>query len=321
MCPGSSIVNPSSKWVWSTLPAAPSPSCSAPSAQNVGQMCSGDPTSIVMSSHGHTGCFVTRMPACKFSMYELKQLDFDVRLVGCSGTWAAPLWLTPDYWAGGGKSGEIDMVELCPTHSVSSNFAGASAPVGYQKTWKVADPNSFSGHVTMWNTNGDITVKMCKKSTASSNGGNCPGDGAAYYPNVFASHACADGDCIFQFVSDIWNGLSGDGGYWGCTGGAPPSTKSCRFSVRKIRVKGPKFSGNCAALNTRRRRRSTPRRRSSPRRRTTRRRRSSWSPCGPTSNVCCDPSAATQQYCPNGQACKACGAAACECPSSTAFEV
>merc|ERR1712224_531222 len=139
---------------------APSPSCQSPPVTNPGHMCDGDPTSIVLQSHGNTACYASRMAACSFSMHELRQLDFDLRLMDCHGTWAAPLWLTPDFWDGGGKSGEIDMVELCPTHSVSSNFAGAAAPVGYEKSWSGVDPDGFSGHVTMWHNKGEITVKI-----------------------------------------------------------------------------------------------------------------------------------------------------------------
>merc|ERR1719261_266305 len=83
------------------------------------------------------------------------------------------------------------MVELCPTHSVASNFAGAAAPVGYEKTWEGVDPNHFSGHVTMWHTNGEVTVKICSSTEASNHGGSCHGDGAAYYPNIYGSNGCA----------------------------------------------------------------------------------------------------------------------------------
>jgi hypothetical protein len=159
----------------------------------------------------------------------------------------------------------------------------------------------------MWNDNGYVRVKICSSTEASNNGGHCLAANAAYYPNIYGSYGCSNGhDCMFTFISDIWNGLSGDGGYWGCTGGAPPSTKSCRTSVRHITVQGPSFSGNCGALTTRRRR--------------TRRRRSSggWQPC--VSGACCDPNSAIQQICPDGEACQACGAAACQCPGGLEFE-
>lgn len=304
LCPGSSLAATSSSWVWSHG-SFESPSCTKPASKNAGHMCSGDPTSIVMHTHGDTSCLGTHMPDCRFNMHHLQQLDFDLRMVNCGGTWAAPLWLTPDYWEGGGSSGEIDMVENCPVEAISSNFAGAEPPLGYQKQWKIADPNGFSGHVTMWNSNGDITVKLCSNAEKKGNGGHCTGNGAAFYPNVYKANGCSDGhNCMFEFVSDIWNGVEGDDGFVGCRGKSKPSTRNCGFSVRKIRLKGPSFTGKCAALGQRRR--SATRRRSGSRRR-------SWKPC--KSGICCDPHSKVPQRCPGGESCRPCGAAACQCPS------
>lgn len=264
LCAGASLVDASSSWAWSTG-VSPSPSCTSPGVQNIGRMCSDDPTSIVMHTHGKEGCFVTRMSDCKFDMRSFKQMDFELRIADCYGTWAAPLWLTPDYWAGGGMSGEIDMVELCPTHHVYSNFAGASSSEGTQVRWRSADPNSFDGHVSMWKDKGDdgkyhVKVKMCSADQAAANAGSCHKSGAAVYNDIYGSNACTNGhDCIFEFVSDIWNGVHGDDGFTGCRQGSAPSTSDCRFSIRNIHVQGPSFSGKCAALSGG----SSPRRRSS----------------------------------------------------------
>jgi len=319
MCPDSALVDASSDWVWSTQ-AHSSPSCTSPAASNIGRMCSGDPTSVVMHSHGLPGCFGTKMPDCKFNMHDLQQIDFDISMTDCAGTWAAPLWLTPDHWAGGGRSGEIDMVEMCPTSKISSNFAGASAPIGYQvHGWSGTSPDSFSGHVTVWKQKASdgvtgITVKLCSATEASDNSGSCSAAGGAFYPNIYGSNACANGyDCTFQFVSDIWNGYAGDAGYTGCTKGSSPNNKNCGFGVRKIRVKGPIFAGKCSALNSAT---TSPRRRQiSPRRR---RSGGQWQPC--TRATCCDPNSAIQQICPSGDACQPCGSTACQCPDQALGE-
>jgi hypothetical protein len=148
------------------------------------------------------------------------------------------------------------MVELCPTNAIWSNFAGAQPPVGYQKKWSGADPNKYSGHVTLWKqpaADGDhaVTVKMCSQEEAAAHAGSCSGESAAFYPHIHGSNACtgSNGDCQFMFVSDIWNGLTGDGGYTACMKSSGPSTRNCGFSVRNIRVQGPSFSGKCSVLN------------------------------------------------------------------------
>ena len=73
------------------------------------------------------------------------------------------------------RSGEIDMVELCPSTGVYSNFAGAEPPLGYQVKWPNADGDNFDGQVSMWLVhNGihhSIQVKMCGADQAAANGG------------------------------------------------------------------------------------------------------------------------------------------------------
>lgn len=194
-------------------------------------------------------------------MHDLEQIDFDVRLKDCGDTWAAPLWLTPDFWKGAGRSGEIDLVEMCPSGAVHTNFGGGlptdSKPT-YPKLWKSADPNSFSGHVTLWKKKSSkaggrssIAVKMCKHEHKDKHG-HCLLTDAAFYPGIYDSYACTDGhNCRFMFVSDIWNALESDGGAKACMAPAGVSKANCGFSIRNLRVKGPKFKGKCAALQGR----------------------------------------------------------------------
>jgi len=311
LCAGASIVDASSEWVWSTGVGAPSPSCTRPAKQNVGQMCSGDPTSIVMQSQGQTGCFATEMNECKFNMRTFEQMEFDMRVANCYGVWAAPLWISPNHWAGGGKSGEIDMVEMCPTHHLYSNFAGASGSVGKQVRWD-ADSNDFDGHVSMWKALGnsgkyEVKVKLCSVDEAAANAGSCQQTGAAVYYDIYGSNGCSNGhDCEFRFISDIWNGLQGDDGFTGCRRGSAPSTSNCGFSIRNINVQGPSYSGKCSALkggstpsSPRRRRSTTP---APPAPVTPRRRRTP-----PASGHCCfgGSSCATATSCPGDAYCDA----------------
>jgi len=262
LCPGSSVgEHPPSEWAWSTA-ASPSPSCMTPRAENRGKMCNDDPTSVVIQNYGTPSCLVTDMSDCKLNLREVEQIDFDLRIRDCGNTWAAPLWLTPDRWSNEGgayNSGELDLVELCvPNGNVQTNFAGPDGNM----IWPI-DPNYFIGHVTMWNRGGDITVAICNSEDPGSfdGSGSCNGAGSAYRPDIYNSNACKNGNCQYRMVSDIWNGNGGDSGFTYCSNrdnqGKPesehivglPSTDSCSSSVRKMRVKGPQFSGKCAALS------------------------------------------------------------------------
>jgi len=259
LCPNSKVTSPQSDWLWDTS-AEKYYSCSAAlpvtrgpwEVQNNAQQCDGDPTSVVIQANGDPQCLATQMSKCKFNMRTLTQLDFDITLQNCHGTWAAPLWLTPDNWAGGGRSGEIDMVEMCPTSVFASNWAGMVPDIGQvQKSWPYS-ADSFSGHVTMViDEDGKVSVNLCKsvgEECAITNGG-------ATYPNIYASNACVRGDCTYKFVSDIWNGLGGDGGYTGCTGlpgqaGNTTTGSQCAFSIRNIRAQASEgaFPSACSAL-------------------------------------------------------------------------
>lgn len=219
--------------------------------ENVGQMCAGDPTSVVLQGSGQPQCLGTTMPDCKFNMHDVDQLDFDINMLGCGGTWAAPLWMTPDHWYDGPNSGEIDMLENCPSDALHSNFAGG----GSQITWAIADPNSFQGHTTMWKqADGDgvmsIHVKTCDPSEVVN--GACPENGdVAYLRDIYGLNGCSNGaNCEYMMISDIWNGLAGDAGYQACSHGQPHYSSGCSTSITHIRFKAKPgtFSGKCSVL-------------------------------------------------------------------------
>lgn len=215
-------------------------------------MCEGDPTSVVIQGNGQPQCLSAQMSDCRFNMHDFDQLDADLNMVGCGGTWAAPLWMTPDHWAGGGDSGEVDMLENCPSSSVDSNFAGG----GTQEKWTIANPNSFQGHMTMWkqadeadSSTQSIHVKLCNPDEVQS--GVCPEGVTAYLHDIYGKNGCSNGaNCMYTMVSDIWNGLDGDGGYAGCAGGKTHASSGCHISITNIRVQASSgtFTGKCAAL-------------------------------------------------------------------------
>jgi len=254
------VVPPDSSWVWNTAAMA-SFSCDSPAVVNNGKMCQGDPTSIVFQASGQAECLSSQVDACKFNMHDLEQLDFDVNQIGCKGTWAAPLWMTPDTWKDGPNSGEIDMMENCPYTQVRSNFAGDSAE-NTQISWTddpthdvVGSGDDFQSHTTLrkqaW---GDglmsIFVRTCKQSEVGSDG-SCPNDdGQASQHDIYGKNGCSQGNCMYRLVSDLWNGVHGDAGWTGCTAGGNTNYGSqCKFSVTNIKIKGPQFSGSCAALS------------------------------------------------------------------------
>jgi hypothetical protein len=250
LCNGAAVVDASSDWVWSHT-AVPSPSCTSPPVQNNARMCQGDPTSVVIEGNGQPQCLSAHASDCTFNMHNIEQLDFDVSMLGCGGTWAAPLWMSPDRWMGGGRSGEVDMMENCPSDAVWSNFAGG----GTQVKWSFADPNNLRSHTTMWVRAGsartmDVFVKTCLPSELVS--GSCEFGGImAQLQDIYGLNGCSKGgDCVYTLISDIWNGLSGDGGYTACAGGQPYYSSGCSVAVSRIRFKAADgtFPGKCAAL-------------------------------------------------------------------------
>lgn len=178
-------------------------------------------------------------------MYKFEQLDADIDMENCKGTWTAPIWMSPRHWAGGGASGEVDMLEQCPNDKICSNFAGG----GSARCWSF-DPDNFHGHMTMRkHTNGDVLVSVCTGS------GPCSESGAAKYNNIYGSNGCAswlssDLKCMYTMISDIWLGTSGDQGYHYCSRGTYKRDSKCGFSITNIKIKSAQpFTGKCAVLN------------------------------------------------------------------------
>eukprot|EP00913_Durusdinium_trenchii_P016376 g15393.t1 len=78
---------------------------------------------------------------------------------------------------------------------------------------------------------------------------------SAYYDNFLGSVSPSKGrgqSFPYNFISDIWNGFSGDAGWVGCKAFNNPHTQ-CQYVVHNIKVYtvngSPMFSGKCGAMN------------------------------------------------------------------------
>jgi len=206
-----------------------------------------DETSIMFdmsAKSSKTGCFVSEALGCGTDMTLVSKIEFDLDFSECHDVWAAPLWITPQTWIKpGGTSGEIDFLEMCPVGTVATNFGASGQPGETQRIWGngigADGPKHF---ILTLDQGGNLKTRICHLD-----GSGCF-DGAHY--DGFLNRITSKRD--HHFVSDIWNGYSGDGGWWGCGARHSPNT-NCRYAVMNIRVHTrsgiPLYSGNCAALN------------------------------------------------------------------------
>ena len=250
-----------------------SPSCSSSNGatNDLGTkptQCENDPASVRISTTKQKAeCLVAKSSACKIPMHDFISLDYDFHIEQCTGIWAAPLWMTPDTWQWGPGSGEIDSEEFCSRDSIHLNFAGG----GSQKKLdpKLFNINNAEGHITVRkDVAGIVTIAACTLDEALANKNQCAapvysncndclwGPNNTYgcwcnpeSNNIYGSGGCAPtggGDCLWTLVSDIWNGVTGDGGYTGCMTevpgvvdkGKPYLNSSCAFSVEHILLRG-----------------------------------------------------------------------------------
>ena len=285
----------STSWPFSAPPGS-APSCYSSNGGtndgnngNAPSPCKGDPASVrIAVTRGEAECLVASAAECKIPMREFVSLDYDFNVDGCNGVWAAPLWLTPDTWQWGPGSGEIDSLEFCARDAIHMNFAGG----GSQKELDSSDfsIDSSHGHVTVRKDDaGIVTIVACSANEVVA--GQCSfvpsytdcndclwGANNTYAcwcndqsDNIYGSGGCQpDTDCYWTLVSDIWNGVTGDGGYYGCMTAVPsigldaavPNYETdCSLSVERITVRGSGENGtlnwggdsppaSCAALTT-----------------------------------------------------------------------
>jgi len=243
----------SSSWIWKS--GGTSPSCNGAHATGDGAyMCADskghvDHTSIhvkLKDVKSKTGCFNWRTD-CEFHMKDISYISFNLGMRNCGSVWAAPLWMTPHPWKSpGGTSGEIDLVELCPVGKVATNFAGCGgAPGGtcHQQKWHSAHGDVGPKHIGMAvSKSGDITVTMSRRRQETGK-----------YSHYMKTATGARDNFPYSFVSDIWNGHGGDGGWKGCHAHNDPHSE-CEYAITHLKVYGHSgksvfHSGKCTALN------------------------------------------------------------------------
>lgn len=266
------VTQPDSDWVWKTMvnhQPVNLHSCDGDIRGDGVSMClnsTGQPdyTSIFVdmtSVEDRTGCFAWYSHECSFDLRRVSKLEFDIEMKGCGDVWTGPFWITPEAWYGpGGLSGEIDLLEACPVGNLRNNFAGCDGVDPNQcKEYKVSSLTAASTgpkHIVMTLDNsshehlgGSLRTQVCDLK-----GENCV-NGGFFVDFLSTVHSTKMRPAGMQYymVSDVWNGLSGDGGWTGCQARNTPGTQ-CQFAVMNIQVHGNDGvkvfnSGKCTALN------------------------------------------------------------------------
>lgn len=263
-----STATPDENWIFETWPASqPCYSCTTSSVPGMNvrsdhaRMCvsaSGEPdyTSIYVDMQplqNKTGCFASVSGSCTMDLMRVSSITFDVDVKNCEDLWAAPLWLAPDPWVGPADiSGEIDFCEFCPTGTIATNFGAGGARNEKEQSWGsviLSEPKHFVMTLLKASSGGDLGTKVCKlDATSCFNGGYY-----ADFLNTVNSARGKDATTPYAFISDVWNGLGGDGG-WGACKAQNNQNTNCQYAVRNIRVythDGSSMfsSGKCTALN------------------------------------------------------------------------
>ncbi|CAK8985901.1 unnamed protein product [Durusdinium trenchii] len=246
-------------WLWEAS-SGTWHSCNLPVRGDIGSMCIGssgkpDYTSLFVdlaSAPIKDGCFAWLASACSMDFRRVKRIEFDFDMKSCGSVWAAPLWMSPSPWDSPGRtSGEVDLVEACPVGSLYTNFATG----GHEMV--IGNPDNLGGpkHLIMTldrsaslESGGTLRTEICDLGPT-----NC--HPSAYYDNFLGSVSPSKGrgqSFPYNFISDIWNGFSGDAGWVGCKAFNNPHTQ-CQYVVHNIKVYtvngSPMFSGKCGAMN------------------------------------------------------------------------
>lgn len=251
-------------WLWGSPLGARWPSCDLPIRGDGATVCIDpegrvDQTSIFVnmrSTIAKTGCFAWTISECNFDLRRVSKVEFDIDLANCGDVWMAPLWLSPNPWIGpGGLSGEIDLVEGCSVGQVRTNFAGCAGASGaqcHQDAWGSAAGLGGPKHVIMTLSAGlgDLLITVCNWDYSY-----CfPSSSFSNFYNTVHSTAGRGASFPYTIISDVWNGYSGDGGWYGCNARNNPNTQ-CEYAIRNIQFTShdgaPIFGGKCGALNKR----------------------------------------------------------------------
>lgn len=246
-------------WLWETG-AGTFPSCDMPVRGDIGSMCidsNGQPdyTSLYVdlaSAPNRIGCFAWLASSCVMDFRRVLRIEFDFDVKSCGSVWAAPLWISPQPWdSPGPTSGEVDLVEACPVGSLYTNFAtgGHEMPIG--------NPSDLGGpkHMIMMIDSSASLVAGGTLRTQICDFGKTNCRDSAFYEDFMSRVSPTKGrgqSFPYTFLSDIWNGHGGDGGWTGCKAFNNPNSQ-CQYVIHNIKIYTvdgrPMFSGKCGALN------------------------------------------------------------------------
>ena len=227
--------NSKSLWnrIYGVVPSCvPDPSATDP---NIAWVYDNDPTKLNIDLTKTTDkrhCFKYAMSDCSFNINDVKEIDFYIDMKDCNDTWAAPLWMVPPIWGPSQhQSGEIDFAESC---CGKFNVSFGSTPSYYGK-WPVDDDTNVKGHIkiSIDKEKDIITTQFCD-SNGCKNGFTRTG----YFKDIL-SGSNPDGKGM-TFISDIWNGTGGDGGFAGCSKQSICKTNydsNCNYNISNIRLK------------------------------------------------------------------------------------
>merc|ERR1719498_199214 len=180
-----------------------------------------------MSSYAsRSGCFVWESSICATDMTKVARIEFDFDFSECHDVWTAPLWITPQNWLEpGGTSGEIDFIEMCPVGNAATNF-GAGGQVGEtQLSWGSGYGANGPKHFTLTlDAAGNLKTRICDLGGVT---GCFSGAHYENFINVITSKYA------HHFVSDVWNGYGGDGGWYGC-GARHNENTQCKYAIMNL---------------------------------------------------------------------------------------
>lgn len=204
------------------------------------------------SAPNRIGCFAWLASSCVMDFRRVLRIEFDFDVKSCGSVWAAPLWISPQPWdSPGPTSGEVDLVEACPVGSLYTNFAtgGHEMPIG--------NPSDLGGpkHMIMMIDSSASLVAGGTLRTQICDFGKTNCRDSAFYEDFMSRVSPTKGrgqSFPYTFLSDIWNGHGGDGGWTGCKAFNNPNSQ-CQYVIHNIKIYTvdgrPMFSGKCGALN------------------------------------------------------------------------
>jgi len=208
--------------------------------------CQGDPTSISLDmSHVRQkdNCFAyNTSQKLPFKPSQIRELSFDAQWDQCGDIWAAPIWLTPSSWEiNQGQSGEIDFIETCRSNDNYGIKTAIMCDQHLERDNKCYEPNWGNGQSSngakhfigqIDHNSGDWTMHKCDNLNET-NVANC--QLISRYPRFLFTNNGSKKNMDFHFVSDLWGGDGGDGGFDNCGNPNKPDT-TCKYTIANIKL-------------------------------------------------------------------------------------